>query len=259
MSVVAIVLVGVIVVACIGIYIFMSISPAKKVIVDDSAEIFTEEDEAYIEQLCSSLSKDKDINVLVVTTRDKGTGYSNSDEDCARFAGDYYAEHAISTRFQNNSGVCILIDLTLDYSGGRFFWLYTYGTAYYAIDNNEAYNIFYNYKDMLSVGDYTDAVCGILTTLTQYDYQSVGIVTFFTVILPAGISALFAKFGIRKGKLKKTVTSRNFLTMQESDPTDTFVRKSVRVVSSGGSGGGGGGFGGGGGGGGHSGGGGGRF
>ena len=102
----------------------------KKIRVDDDAGIFTRSQIGDLEDMARQLSRRKDINVVIVTTRDKGRGYSNSDEDCERFAADYYKKACIKTSLVNNSGICILIDLTIDEPGQRFFWLYTYGTAY---------------------------------------------------------------------------------------------------------------------------------
>ena len=115
----------VIVILAIAFYIFMNLSPAKRVKIDDSANIFTKSQETYIEGLVKNLSRDKDINVVLVTTRDKGRGYGNDDDSCKKFAEDYYMKNVNTVPLQNNSGICILVDLTIDEDGQRFFWLYT--------------------------------------------------------------------------------------------------------------------------------------
>ena len=128
-----------IIIASVVFYIFMNLSPKKTVKVVDDADLFTSEEMDNIEDAAKKLSKEKDINVVIVTTKDKGKGYSNSDDDEKRFAEDYYMKSVKTVPLQNNSGVCILIDVTLDYKGGRFFWLYTYGTAHFAVDDDECY------------------------------------------------------------------------------------------------------------------------
>ena len=119
MSITAIVCMIAVVLGCVAFYLFMSSSPKKHVIVDDDAVIFTNAEENELERLASSLSTEEDINAVIVTTRDKGRGYTNSDEDCARYAGDYYADKCIKTSLVNNSGICIFIDLTIE--GIKFF------------------------------------------------------------------------------------------------------------------------------------------
>ena len=110
MSAMAVVGLIVIVIACVAFYAFMSSSPSKKIRVDDDADIFTSRQINELEDMARELSSDKDINVIIITTRDKGRGYSNSDEDCAQFAGDYYADKCIKTSLVNNSGICMETD-----------------------------------------------------------------------------------------------------------------------------------------------------
>ena len=79
-----------IIIASVVFYIFMNLSPKKTVKVVDNADLFTSEEMDNIEEAAKKLSKEKDINVVIVTTRDKGSKYSDSDEDEKRFAEDYY-------------------------------------------------------------------------------------------------------------------------------------------------------------------------
>ena len=143
-----------------------------------------------IEDAAKKLSKEKDINVVIVTTKNKGKGYSNSDDDEKRFAEDYYMKSVKTVPLQNNSGVCILIDVTLDYQGGRFFWLYTYGTAHFAVSDDECYSLFRRYLLELGRGEYGTAVEGITQALNNYSYQSYAAIVFFTIIIPIGFSFL---------------------------------------------------------------------
>ena len=264
MSAAAVAGVFALVILCVVLYAAMSVSPKKKVIVDDGARIFSSSEEDDIETLAKKLSKEKDINVVIVTTRDKGKGYSNSDEDCARFAGDYYRKHAIKTSFQNNSGVCILVDLTLDEPGQRFFWLYTYGTAYYSIDDDECNRIFRGHMYELSSEEYYDAIYGIEEDLRGYEYDNWGAVIFFTIVIPAALAGILTVSIARSPSLAKMPTVERYkdphFKIESEDIKTKTTKRYVGSSSGGGSGfsGGGGGFSGGGGGG-HSGGGGGRF
>jgi len=256
----------VIIILSIAFYIFMNLSPAKTVKVVDDAELFTSEEIDDIKDAAKKLSKDKDISVVIVTTNNKGKKYTNSDEDEKRFAEDFYMENVKTVPLQNNSGVCILIDVTLDYQGGRFFWLYTYGTAHFAVSDDECYSLFRKYLSELGSGEYGTAVEGITIDLGQYSYQSYGAIVFFTIIIPIGLSLIVTGIASPKRRLDKlpAISTYSVAGSNKVDKSDKFIKKKVihhESSSSGGggfSGGGGGGFSGGGGGG-FSGGGGGRF
>ncbi|MBR4403883.1 MAG: TPM domain-containing protein [Clostridiales bacterium] len=256
-----------IIIASVVFYIFMNLSPKKTVKVVDDADLFTSEEIDNIEDAAKKLSKEKDINVVIVTTKDKGSKYSNKDADEKRFAEDYYMKSVKTVPLQNNSGVCILIDVTLDYQGGRFFWLYTYGTAHFAVSDDECYSLFRRYLSQLGNGEYGTAVENITKDLNEYSYQSYAAIVFFTILVPIGMSLLSTLVATPKRRLDKlpAISTYSIPGSNIVDKNDSF--QSRRVVhhessSSGGggfSGGGGGGFSGGGGGGGFSGGGGGRF
>ena len=255
-----------IIIASLVFYIFMNLSPKRTVKVIDDADLFTSQELDDITDAAKKLSKEKDINVIIVTTKDKGKKYSNSDDDEKRFAEDFYMDHVKTVPLQNNSGVCILIDVTLDYQGGRFFWLYTYGTAHFAVDDDDCYSLFRKYINQLGSGEYGAAVEGITNDLRSYSYQSYGAIVFFTIIIPIGMALLFTGIATPKRRLDKmpAISTYSIPGSNVVVKSDAFLSKKVihHESSSGGgggfSGGGGGGFSGGGGGG-FSGGGGGRF
>ena len=256
-----------IIIASIVFYVFMNLSPAKSVKVSDDADLFTAEELEDITEAAKKLSKDKDINVVIVTTRDKGNGYSNSDDDEKKFAEDYYMDHVKTVPLQNNSGVCILIDVTLDAPGQRFFWLYTYGSAHFAVDDDDCYQLFRNYMTELGNGEYGFAVNGITQDLEHFSYTNYGPIIFFTLLVPIVFALIITGLASPARKLDK-VPAISVYSGAGANIVEKFDKyKSRKVVhmssdSGGGggfSGGGGGGFSGGGGGGGFSGGGGGRF
>ena len=256
-------LLGIIIVSIIF-YVFMNLSPAKKVRVDDHAEIFTKEEEDALYDLALGLSREKDINVVLVTTRNKGDGYTNSDSDCAKYAGDYYMRNVNTVPLQNNSGICILVDLTIDEDGQRFFWLYTYGTAHFAVSDDECSSLFYRNKELLGRGEYAAALTNVLQRLHDYSYKGYGAIVFFTMIVPVLLALIITYFSTPSRKLDPAPAASQYRISSPKAVTgeDKFLRQTVVRMesSSGGGGGGGGGFsGGGGGGGGFSGGGGGRF
>ena len=255
-----------IIIASITFYIFMNLSPAKTVKVIDDADLFTSEEYDAIEDAAKKLSKEKDISVVIVTTRNKGRKYSNSDEDEKRFAEDFYMDHVKTVPLQNNSGVCILVDVTLDEPGQRFFWLYTYGSAHFAVDDDDCYQLFRNYMTELGNGEYGFAVNGITQDLEHFSYTNYGPIIFFTLLVPIVFALIITGLASPARKLDK-VPAISVYSGAGANIVEKFDKyKSRKVVhmssdSGGGgfSGGGGGGFSGGGGGGGFSGGGGGRF
>ena len=254
-------------------YVYMSIPTSKKVVVQDDAEIFTSSQIDELESMAKKLCKSKDINVVIITTRDKKDSlrsskykYSNSDEDCNKFAADYYADKCMPHKLRDNSGICIFIDLSIDEPGMRYFRMFTNGTAYYAVSNEDCDNIFRRQKGLLAECQYYDALENVFDDLEDYCFSGFGFVTFICLICPILVSLLACAVGFRKGKLDPAPKYKEYLenTANVRD-SETFLRQKVIVTydsdSSGGgggfSGGGGGGFSGGGGG--HSGGGGGRF
>ncbi len=240
-----------IIIASVVFYIFMNLSPKKTVKVVDDADLFTSEEIDNIEDAAKKLSKEKDINVVIVTTKNKGKGYSNSDDDEKRFAEDYYMKSVKTVPLQNNSGVCILIDVTLDYQGGRFFWLYTYGTAHFAVSDDECYSLFRRYLLELGRGEYGTAVEGITQALNNYSYQSYAAIVFFTIIIPIGMSLLSMFVATPRRRLDKlpAIGTYSIPGSNVVAKADNFVSKKVIHHESSSSGGGGGGFSGGGGGG----------
>lgn len=257
-------LVIVIVIISISSFIFMNRVPPKKVVIEDEAEIFSGKELKLLEKAAEELKEEKDINVVIATTRDNPHG--TADEDCKEYAGEIYKDHCIPHPLQDNSGVCIYIDLTLDYPGGRFFWLYTYGSAFFAVSDYECEQIFSSHKALLSEGEYADALDEIMADLTTFEYHMTGLSIIYgcSIIIPLLIALFVAFICTYGGKLDAVPKSSNYLSKKESTPIekeDEVIRKSTRVYHTSSSSGGGfsGGGGGGGGGGGHSGGGGGRF
>ena len=245
-----------VIIASLVFYIFMNLSPKKTVKVVDDADLFTSQELDDITDAAKKLSKEKDINVVIVTTNDKGKKYSNSDADEKRFAEDYYMDNVKTVPLQNNSGVCILIDVTLDYQGGRFFWLYTYGTAHFAVSDDDCYSLFRKYLSELGSGEYGTAVEGITKDLNDFSYQSYGAIVFFTIIIPVGMSLVMTGLASPRRRLDKlpAISTYSIPGTNRVEKNDIFKSKSVihhTSSSSGGgfSGGGGGGFSGGGGGG----------
>ena len=217
LSVTMLIVLLVVVIACIVLYVLMNIPPKKSSYIVDNAKIFSAEEEEALTRQISDMSKTKDINVIILTTRDKGEGYTNSDEDCKAFVTDYYTKNIVDNPFRNHSGFCILVDLTRDYPGERFFWLYTYGTAHFSVGDDDVSRIFYSYREKLAAHNYYGAIEGILGELNGYSYQNQSIVVFFSIIIPAIAAALISLLGIRGKSLDPKPAYSRYLTSRNTN------------------------------------------
>ena len=115
-------------------------------------------------------------------------------------------------------------------------------------------------EDYVSDGQYYDAIENILDDLDGYDYRNTSSVTFFCLIIPAGLAFVITLICTASKGLDKKPQAKQYKTPESSLKLSDKVTNVKRIYNppSSSSGGGGGGFSGGGGGG-HSGGGGGRF
>lgn len=142
LSITAGIMIFLLMLACIAGYIYLLVPTPKTVRIEDGADVFTQEEIEDLKDAAKDLSKRRDMNVIIITTRDKGAGYSDSDEDCAEYCLDQYDEIVRKNTIKDNSGMCIFLDLTHDAPGERFFWMYTYGSTYLAISDSEINDIF---------------------------------------------------------------------------------------------------------------------
>ena len=244
----------------VGLYAYMQKTPPKHVIIDDQMDLFTSSELDEIEELANELSEERNQNVAVVVTDDKGWEYSDDDDGYQAYVDDYYSENFIDTPFQDNSGFIIFLDLTNMDVGGKYFYIYTYGTAFYSASDAEVTDIFEQHKPELRQGKYSSVVCSVLSELTNkdYDFGSIIISGAIMVIVPLLIVVLFYFFAFKPKKLDAYPDGAVYLNAGKCgkmEATDAFVNRSVTVVhhssSSSGGGGGGGGAGHSGGGGGH--------
>ena len=261
-STVAIIVMAVIIIASVAAFIFMNIKPEKHVFLMDDAHIFSVEELEQLDALAEKLKKECDINVVIATTRNNPKG--TSDADCKNYAKEIYQDCCISTPLQDNSGFCLYIDLTVDKPGSRFFWLYTYGTAYYSVSDEECQSLFSSHRDELSNEQYYEALSGIMRRLINTDFHSDGLTFIYCLcaLIPLILALLITWICTFRKNLDKVPGSNEYIVRKECmdiENRDDFIRKTTQVYHTSSSSGGGGGGGHGGGGGGHSGGGGGRF
>lgn len=245
-----------IIILCTGIYILMNTHADKYVFVNDEAKIFTPEEIRTIKRNAQRLSDDKDINVVIFTTKHNGFGYSDDNDDYARVASDMYKSECIDSSFRDNSGIVIMIDLTEDAPGRRFFWIYTYGTAYFTLDDDECNSIFGRYRRDLTEERYSRTVNNILDDLDGYNWHGGGVIFtyFLSLVVPLAAAFVLTIIFFRKNKLDKRPDTAHYRQgFVNLGTSDKFRNRTVTVTysSSGGGHGGGGGGGHSGGGGGH--------
>lgn len=89
-----------IIIVSIGAFIFMNRVPPKKVVIEDEAGIFSEDELEALEEAAEALKDENDINVVIVTTRDNPN--AESDEACKDYASKVYKKHCIPHSLQDN-------------------------------------------------------------------------------------------------------------------------------------------------------------
>jgi len=255
------ILAAVIVLAVVAVfaYIFMMRPPEKISVVEDKAHLLTKSEESRISDLAEDLSNRKQINVVVVTTDDKGSLYAQDDSGSESFAADKYVELTNFKSFKDNSGVLILIDME-----NRYVYIYTYATAHAAITNSECVEMTDSVVPALKNEQYSQALESLIAQISDNDFFSGALVMVYVLYIagPLAIVALVLFIVSRRKRSKITTSYTTYMDLINTKDTgdqDVFDHKTVTVTTTSSSSGGGGGFGGGGGGGGHSGGGGSHF
>lgn len=247
-------------VASLALYTWMAIPPAKVYELVDDADLFTEADEEEMLGVMKKISRDRDVNVMVVTVTDKGSDYMSwSESDSIRYAEDQFKELSRFEELRDNSGVLIFIEID---GGYRFFYIVTFGTARASITNEECDAIYQRQLPTLRDGDYSLAVKQSLSEIREHNFTStLLIITYLSfIVLPIIAVVVILLIVARRKRTKITVDHKTYYDSKNSVATgdeDIFLREKVSVTyhssgsgGSGFSGGGGGGFSGGGGGGG---------
>ena len=232
-------------------YIFMMRPPVKTFALEDGAGLLSKTEEKKIAGLAENLKDKKQINVIIVTTDDKGAGYVNDDEGSASFAADKYSELAHSQSFKDNSGVLILIDMQ-----NRYVYVYTYATAHAAVSNDECLQMTANVSPLLTDAKYSAAVESLIEQISDNDFFSGALAMVYVLYIAGPLAIVTVAVLIAKNKKRNKISTayNTYLDLSKTKDTgdqDIFDHKTVAVTttssSSGFSGGGGGGFSGGGG------------
>ncbi|MEI8200786.1 MAG: TPM domain-containing protein [Eubacteriales bacterium] len=231
-------------------YAFMMRPPVKTYALEDGADLLSKTEEKKIAGLAENLKDKKQINVIIVTTDDKGSGYVNDDEGSASFAADKYSELAHSQSFKDNSGVLILIDMQ-----NRYVYVYTYATAHAAVSNDECLQMTANVSPLLTDAKYSSAVESLIEQISDNDFFSGALVMVYVLYIAGPLAIVAAAVLIAKNKKRNKITTayNTYLDLSKTKDTgdqDIFDHKTVTVTttsSSSGFSGGGGGFSGGGG------------
>lgn len=238
-------------------YVYMMRPPEKTYAIEDSADLLTDDDETRLKNMAGELSGKKQMNVIIITTADKGYSYENSDEGSEQFAADKYWELSGAKSFKDNSGVLMMIDMQ-----NRYVYIYTYASAHAAISDDECEEMAYSVVGLLKDMRYGDALASLMNQI--YSTSAVGGTLVFIYLLyilgPIGLTSLIIFLVTRHRRSKLTTDYSTYIdtgNCRDTGDEDKFTHKTTSVTTR--SSGGGGHSGGGGGGGGHSGGGGAHF
>lgn len=213
-------------------YIWSAIPPSKTYKVEDDAHLFSASEEKAILSQARRISRDKDINVMIVTTDDKGSGYDWSEEGSAEFAQDKFKELTKFKTFRDNSGVLILIDMEY-----RFFYICTFGTAKASITNGECTDIYESMLPELQSDEFAEAVEGSLDQVEDHEFFSGLLVFTYASFIVGPLLIVFLVLWIlsHKRRTKVTVTHKTYFDSGSTtnvEDQDIFERKTVTVTTS---------------------------
>ncbi len=221
----------ILVVVSIAVYAFMMRPPVKTSAVEDSAGLFSQTDKREIANLAGNLSREKQINVIVVTTTEKGGAYAQSDEGSRSFSEDKYKTLSHSQSFKDNSGVLILIDME-----NRYVYIYTYATAHAAVTDGECTQMTDSVIPLLKNQQYAKAIESLIAKISNNDFLSGALVAVYALYIagPVLIAVAVIYFVGRRRRNKITtdyVTYMDRVKTHDKGDQDIFVRKSVTVTT----------------------------
>lgn len=221
----------ILVVVSIAVYVFMMRPPVKTSAVEDSAGLFSQTDKREIANLAGNLSREKQINVIVVTTTEKGGAYAQSDEGSRSFSEDKYKTLSHSQSFKDNSGVLILIDME-----NRYVYIYTYATAHAAVTDGECTQMTDSVIPLLKNQQYAKAIESLIAKISNNDFLSGALVAVYALYIagPVLIAVAVIYFVGRRRRNKITtdyVTYMDRVKTHDKGDQDIFVRKSVTVTT----------------------------
>lgn len=198
-------------IASLALYIWMAIPPVKVNRLDDQAGIFSEEEREDLLAQMKDIRKDKDINVMVVTVADKGSEYKRQDgSETIRYAQDRFKELSEFKKLRDNSGVLILIELDGNY---RVFYIVTFGTARASITDDECERISKGQVNLLTTGEYQQAVLGALDKISEHNFTSGLLILTYAafIIVPILIVIPIIRLLVRKKRYQITVDELTYL------------------------------------------------
>lgn len=204
-----------------ALYTWMAIPPGKVYRLDDQAGIFSSEESEEMLSLMQTISREKDINVMAVTVKDKGPDYRSQDEsESIRYAQDRFKELSRFETLRDNSGVLIFLELDGDY---RFFYIVTFGTAKASVTNAECDAIYREQIALLVDGDYQNAIRNSLNEISGHNFTSgLLILTYATfIIAPFLIVIPIIRLLARRKRSEITVNAATYLDPDKSNMIDS--------------------------------------
>ena len=216
-------------------YLFMLKVPDKKVVIADQMGLFADYELDAIEKAAEDLSSKHNLNVAIVTTNYKGDDYTNNEYGYQKYVDDFYRENFRSNPLQDNSGFVLFVDLTHNREGSRYFYIYTYGMAFYSLSNSAAKGIVEDHMRALTKEDYVSAFCGIIDDLDARNYSSVGLILTWVMLLlvPLVVAVIFYLRFFKKKPLDEYPKSDTYLygkLCKSVESKDTFVNMMTTSV-----------------------------
>ena len=232
----------------IGLYIWMAKTPVRFADVIDEAGLFTDAERDELSDLAEQVSREKNINVFIVTrAMDDGSGadlsYDAAHKDTFLYAKTMYNDRANVSAFKDNSGFLFLIDME-----NRLPHFFSEDRVYARFSDAGNQQIVNNASDYVGQGDYAGSVRFVLNTIQKTNLNSGwhSMIQFLFVAGPLLTTLAIWLILRKKGRGKSIVSSSTYmknLKLLQGD-ADTFTHKTVSVSqvssSSGSSGGGGG-------------------
>ena len=213
-----------------ALYVYMIRPPEKKVDIEDKAGLLSKDEESDLLKKAKKIRSDKQINVIIVTTDDKGSKYAYGDEGSKEFAIDKYNKLAEAIPLKDNSGIIFLVDMQNEY-----LYIYSYATAHAVIPDEEcqamAESVAYKFTDQ----EYAEGLDSLLDQLENRSFFSGALLMVYLLYIvgPIAITALVLYTVLHRRRNKITVNQATYLdptASEANEDQDIFLRKTTSVT-----------------------------
>lgn len=197
-------------------------SHAQQRYVYDNADLFSDEEEAKLNELCQKYSEKSSMNFAIMTSSEENSGvmeYADDAYDALYYDGSY------------TSGCLFLIDMY-----NRQPWLTTSGDMINALSDSYIDSLVNGdtVHEYLADGNYADAAEYVMDDIYGTLYNSLTIGEFIVAAVIGAIVALIFKFSVSRGYelegSQYSYDSKSNSNVNIRAKNDTFIRTSVTAV-----------------------------